>query len=68
MTKTRNHVIYPENSTLLKALKQEYEWLGREVLVSENGKKLTILALPQKSVRKKVSKKRIDKGKGGDSQ
>lgn len=68
MTKARNYVIYPENSTMSKALKQEYEWLGREVLVSDNWKKLTVLALPQKPVRKSRTKMRDDKSRGTDSQ
>lgn len=54
MAKVRNHVIYPKNGKLLKALKEEYEWLGREVVISDDklGKKLIILALPRKSARK----------------
>lgn len=54
MAKVKNHVLYPSSDALLYELKKEYEWLGRDVIVSEGdgGKKLIILALPKKYARK----------------
>lgn len=54
MAKVKNYTLYPKDNATLRALKEEYEWLGREVAISKDlqGKKLTILALPKKYERK----------------
>lgn len=61
MTKAKNLVLYPTSATELYRLKQEYEWMGREVDIVKDpsGDKLVVLALPRKYKKKEQAEAKV---------
>lgn len=61
MAKAKNLVLYPNSATELYRLKQEYEWMGREVDIvrDPSGDKLVVLALPRKYKKKEQAEAKV---------
>ncbi len=61
MAKVKNLVLYPSSQTELYRLKQEYEWIGREVDISRDahGQKIIVRALPRKYKKKEQAEAKL---------